>query len=142
MKKIYGSVLLIMVMLFPVSGLPVSKPSSTYYQLTVYRYANAEQEKILDEYLEKAYIPGMHKLKIKNVGVFKAIANDTSALKKLYVLIPVRSPAASDKLTARLAADKDYQTNGAAYINAVPATPAYTRMETIILKAFSLAPSL
>jgi hypothetical protein len=129
-------------MLFLLSWTQTGKPISTYYQLTVYHYTSSEQEKMLDDYLEKAFIPAMHKLKIKTVGVFKAIANDTATLKKLYVLIPVRSLDVLEKLPARLADDQDYQTNGAAYINAIHTAPAYTRMETIILKAFSLAPSL
>ncbi len=142
MKKISASFLLVIVVLFLVSWSQTGKPTSTYYQLTVYHYTSSEQEKMLDDYLEKAFIPAMHKLKIKTVGVFKAIANDTAALKKLYVLIPVRSLDVLEKLPARLANDQDYQTNGAAYLNAIHTTPAYTRMETILLKAFSLAPSL
>lgn len=63
-------------------------------------------------------------------------------MKKLYVLIPVRSLDVLEKLPARLAVDQDYQTNGAVYINASHTAPPYTRMETIILKAFSLAQSL
>ena len=142
MKKISTPVLLVFAILLLVSWSHTGKPASTYYQLTVYHYTSSAQEKMLDEYLEKAYIPAMHKQKIKTVGVFKAIANDTTVLKKLYVLIPVRSLDVLEKLPARLADDQAYQTNGAAYINAIHTTPAYTRMETIILKAFSLAPSL
>jgi len=142
MKKISASSLLVIAMLFLVSWSQTGKPTSTYYQLTMYQYTSAEQEKMLDDYLEKAFIPAMHKLKIKTVGVFKAIANDTAAVKKLYVLIPVRSMDILEKLPALLAADQDYQTNGAAYINAIHTAPAYARMETIILKSFSLAPSL
>lgn len=142
MKKIPASVLLVIVLLFLGSWTQTGKPTSTYYQLKVYHYTSAEQEKMLDDYLEKAFIPAMHQQKIKTVGVFKAIANDTATLKKLYVLIPVRSLDLLEKLPARLAVDQDYQTNGVAYINAIHTAPPYTRMETIILKAFPLAPSL
>lgn len=142
MKKIYTSVLLVIAMFSLASWSPPGKQVPAYYQLTVYHYTNTDQEKILDTYLEKAYIPAMHKLKIKTVGVFKAIANDTAALKKLYVLIPVGSLDVLEKLPARLADDQDYQTNGAAYLNAIHTAAPYTRMETIILKAFSLAASL
>jgi len=44
------------------------------------------------------------------------------------------------KLPEKLNADKVYQTAGAEYINATYTAPPYTRMETILLQAFSLGP--
>jgi hypothetical protein len=118
------------------------KPVREFYQLTVYHYSNAEQEKILDNYLQNALLPALHRMSITYVGVFKAIANDTSATKTLYVLLPVRSLERITKMPAKLSADNDYQSKGAEYINAVYTAPPYTRMETILLQAFPLAPQL
>jgi hypothetical protein len=64
------------------------KPAREFYQLTVYHYSNADQEKILDNYLQNALLPSLHRMKITHVGVFKAIANDTAASKALWVLLP------------------------------------------------------
>lgn len=114
----------------------------TYYQLTVYHYTTEAQEQVLDTYLQQALLPALHRQQLKQVGVFKAISNDTSTLKKLYVLIPFNSLEAVTAITLKLQNDKEYQTKGAAYINAVYTAAPYTRMETILLQAFSLAPSL
>ena len=114
----------------------------TYYQLTVYHYATEAQEQVLDTYLQQALLPALHRQQLKQVGVFKAISNDTSTLKKLYVLIPFHSLEAVTAITLKLQNDKEYQTKAAAYINAVYTAAPYTRLETILLQAFSLAPSL
>lgn len=114
----------------------------TYYQLTVYHYTTDAQEQVLDTYLQEALLPALHRQQLKQVGVFKAISNDTSTQKKLYVLIPFNSLEAVIAVTAKLQNDKEYQTKGTAYINAVYTAAPYTRMETILLQAFALAPSL
>ncbi|MEP7374973.1 MAG: NIPSNAP family protein [Chitinophagaceae bacterium] len=118
------------------------KPAREFYQFTVYHYSNADQEKMLDNYLQNALLPALHRMSIKNVGVFKAIANDTAVSKTLYVLLPIKSLEMLTKIPAKLNADSDYQSKGAEYINAVYTASSYTRMETIVLQAFPLAPQL
>jgi len=132
-----------LLLLFPIllsSWSHGDKPAGEFYQFTIYHFSSAEQEKALDNYLEYALLPALHRMKINRVGVFKAIANDTSAAKSLYVLIPVKSLDIITKIPARLRDDKEYQSKGAGYINAVYTAPPYSRMETILLQAFTLAP--
>src|SRR3990170_959867 len=117
-------------------------PEREFYQLTIYYFKNEAQEKIIDNYLQNALIPALHRLKLTKVGVFKPLGNDTAADKRLYVLVPVQSLDMVTKIPAKMQADKDYQTAGAEYINAVYTTPPYARMETILLQAFSLAPKM
>ena len=116
------------------------KPAREFYQFTVYHYSSMEQEKVLDNYLQQALLPALHRMNINHVGVFKAIANDTAATKSLYVLLPVKSLDMILKIPAKLSDDKEYQSKGADYINASYTTPPYSRMETILLQAFTLAP--
>ena len=73
------------------------KEKQEFYQLTMYRYNTVSQEKMLDDYFQSALIPALHDMGIQSVGVFKAIANDTSANKSLYVLIPMKSLKMMDK---------------------------------------------
>ncbi len=113
-----------------------------YYQVTVYHYSGEEQEKMLDDYLGNAYLPAMHRLGINYVGVFKAHANDTSANKRLYVLLPLHSLNMLTEIPEKLDADQVYQQAGAAYIKAPVDDPPYSRLENIILRAFPLAPEL
>ncbi|MEJ8844572.1 NIPSNAP family protein [Lacibacter sp. H375] len=118
----------------------VAAPPREFYQLTVYHYTTTVQEQSLDTYLQQALLPALHRLKIKSVGVFKAIANDTAAVKKLYVLIPLKSLNAVTDMAVKLSSDKEYQSKADAYLNAVYNAAPYSRMETILLHAFSLAP--
>jgi hypothetical protein len=116
------------------------KPAQEYYQITVYHYANSAQEQSIDQYLEKALLPALHKQGTRQVGVFKNIGNDTAAYKTLYVLTPAKSPSDLAKSTEALYKDDAFLKAGAAYLNALHDNPPYARMETIYLKAFSHAP--
>lgn len=117
-----------------------SKKQREFYQLTVYHYNTIDQEKILDNYLQSALIPALHSMKIKSVGVFKAIANDTSVNKTMYVFIPLKSLDMVDKLNTGLLKNDKLITNNKEYADVAYNKPAYSRMETILLKAFPLAP--
>ena len=112
------------------------------YQLTFYRYSNADQETVLNNYLKNALLPALHKYGYKNIGVFRFIANDTAAIKTMVVYMPIKNVEANLALADKLSRDSNYQKAGAAYINAVYTDAAYARMEVILLKAFSLAPRM
>lgn len=118
------------------------KPKQEYYQLTVYHYATDSQALVTHQYLQEALVPALHRNGIKTVGVFSAIANDTSMDKLLYVLLPVKKPEQLEKLQQQLNKDAIYLSAGTAYRNAVYSNPPYTRMEVILLKAFPLAPQM
>ena len=120
---------------------PVKK-TQAIYQLTVYHFKDSVQEKILDTYLEQALLPALHKLKYKQVGVFKSWANDTSAVKKIYVLVAGKSMDELSGIKDKLAKDAAYLEQGKTYLDAVYTSAPYSRMETIYLKAFSMAPEL
>jgi len=119
-----------------------NKPQREFYQLTIYHFGNASQEKMLDNYLQNALLPALHKMNSRNIGVFKSHSNDTIADKLLLVLIPMQAADEMVKINSKLNNDKQYNSNGAEYINAGYNTPPYSRMETIILQAFALAPKL
>lgn len=127
---------------FLLSFVPRKKAAREFYQLTVYRFSSETQEKLLDQYIGEALIPALHRLNVKSVGVFKSISNDTAVTKALYVLTPMRSLDFLSKLPAKLAADLDYQSKAKAYNQAPYTAPAYTRMETVVLQAFALAPQM
>ena len=124
------------------SWIPEDYAQGDFYQLRIYHFNNTTQEKMLDSYLQNALVPALHKLRLKNIGVFKNHSNDTLSDKTLYVLLPVQSTEQLIRIPAKLNSDKDYLAAGAEYINAVYTSPPYTRMETIVLQAFSLAPKL
>jgi hypothetical protein len=106
-----------------------------YYQLKIYHLKTQAQEDRLDNYLQNAYLPALHRMGIKNVGVFKPLAGDTLG-KRVYVLIPFRSWKQLQGIADKLSADSQYFIDGKDYINAPYNDEPYTRLETIILKAF------
>jgi hypothetical protein len=119
-----------------------NKPKQEIYQLTLYQYKTAAQEAVLDVYCKDALLPALHRLGYKNIGVFKALANDTSAVKNMYVYLPLKKLDDQLSLNEKLNADTAYLSAGAAYLNADYTTPPYTRIEVIVLKAFPLAPQM
>jgi hypothetical protein len=119
-----------------------NKPKREIYQLTIYQYSSVTQETVLNNYLKNALLPALHKIGYKNIGVFKSLANDTSAVKTMYVYLPVKRLEDQADIAEKLAKDAVYQSAGTEYINAVYSTPSYTRMEVILLKAFPLAPQM
>lgn len=65
-------------------------PARDYYQLKIYHYKTQDQETRLDQYLEQAYIPAIHRAGIKYVGVFKPVMQLDSD-RKIYVFTPFSS---------------------------------------------------
>jgi len=118
------------------------KPAQEFYQITVYRFKTAAQEKELDDYLQQALLPVLHKLTTGKIGVFKPIANDTATDKLIYVFVRLKSFEQVLSLPAQTDKDADYNTAAAGYLNAAYNNPPYTRMESIILKAFPMAPQM
>lgn len=116
-------------------------PSRQFYQIKIYHLKSASQEPRIDSFLQGAYLPALHRAGIKHIGVFKPIKQDT-ADRKIYVLIPFASLAEFDALPQKLKADKKYQQDGDAYINAIYNNVPYARLESIILKAFTGHPLL
>jgi NIPSNAP len=119
-----------------------SGPVRQYYTLSIYHFKDSAQEKILDHYFSDALLPALHRMNIVSTGVFKSLDNDTVSDKKIYVFIPFNSSGEIQQLYEKLQKDKAYQTAGYEYINAVFSAPPYSRIETIILYAFPMAPRM
>ena len=122
--------------------LPAISFANDVYTITVYHFKDAQQEVVLDTYLQTAYLPALHRKNKNAIGVFKPIANDTAADKIIYVIVPFKSLAEIQSLDKSLAGDSTYLLAGKDYLNASYQTPPYTRMEKIILTAFPLAPQM
>ncbi len=118
------------------------KPVQEFYQITVYRFKTADQEKIIDDYLQHALLPALHKINNSKIGVFKPIANDTASEKIIYVFTVLKSYDQVLAIPGLLQKDAAYNTAASAYLDAVYNNPPYTRMESILLKAFTTAPQM
>lgn len=111
-----------------------------YFEIKIYHLKNAEQSRRVDEYLKNAYIPALHRSGIKKVGVFKPVVDSVNEM-LLYVLTPFTSMEQFENLYTVLEKDQQHLTAGKDYINAVYTDPPYTRIESILLKAFEGMPS-
>lgn len=132
---LFASVILITCTL---TGFGKDAPRS-YYQLKVYHYKTAEQYNMLNTYLQKAYVPALHRNGFKSVGVFSTTEKDT-ADKRVYVFIPINSLDKLPAIDAALAKDKTYLTDAKTYTEALYNNPPYTRIEITILQAFTGMP--
>jgi len=106
-----------------------------YYQLKIYHFKTQAQETRVDNYLQNAYLPAMHRAGIKNVGVFKPVAGDSLG-KRIYIFVPYKTFDLIKKVDAALAGDQQYLADGKDFIDALYNDAPYTRTETILLGAF------
>jgi hypothetical protein len=127
--------------LFTVSQVFAQDSERDFYELRTYHIENQNQESQIDDFLKNALIPALHKNGIEKVGVFKPIASQPDAGKKVYVLIPFKNIQTYLELPSKLSSDNAYLNSGSAYINAPHDNPPYKRIETTLLQAFTGMPN-
>ena len=139
MKSFFGKILFSIVSFIALSAHVYAVKPSFYYQIKVYHFKTDQQENIIDGYLKTAFLPALHSAGIKDVGVFKPIAKDTSD-RLIYVFIPLKKLTDLDRISMLIGKDKAFAESGKPYLNAAYNEAPYTRIESIILKAFSSMP--
>jgi hypothetical protein len=117
-------------------------PVKDYYQVLVYHFSNADQGKSIDSYLETAFLPFLHKNGFKNIGVFSPISNDTARDKRIYVFLTLKNPMQIADLNEKFRKAKPEETSASAYWNSPYTTPPYTRMESILILGWEMAPKM
>jgi hypothetical protein len=132
--------LLVGLLLFTFANVAAAPPKREFYEIKIYHLKSLEQEAKVEAYLKDAYLPAAHRAGIKNIGVFKPLATDTSAHKLIYVLTPLSSMEQLLSLPKVLEKDAAYLAAGKDYIDAAYKTPPYSRFETILLQAFTDMP--
>ncbi|WP_139001171.1 NIPSNAP family protein [Hyunsoonleella aestuarii] len=113
-----------------------------YYQLKVYTFDSEDQVIVTDKYLKEAYLPGVKRLGINNIGVFKLRPNDTDTIQKTYVLTPFSSIEQLIGLEDQLNSDEQYLIAGRDYLNASYDQEPYWRIESTIMSAFKGFPAM
>lgn len=107
-----------------------------YYQIKIFTLSDNAQEERMDQYLEAAYIPALHRAGIGKVGVFKPTEEDTAAGNIIIVWIPFRSLEQLEELPGNLNTDAEYLAAGKDYLEASFDNAPYERIESTLLKAF------
>ncbi|MBA3438343.1 MAG: NIPSNAP family protein [Pyrinomonadaceae bacterium] len=114
-----------------------SKPE--YYELRLY-HLRFGKENAINGFLREVWLPAMKRQGSGPVGVFSVMIGPDSPT--LYALIPHKSPESIHMTAARLAADAEYQKAGTSFINIPSTDPAYVRMESSLMVAFSGMPQM
>ncbi len=111
-----------------------------YYQLKTYIFKTDEQAQTTDKFLEKAYIPALKKLGIKNIGVFKPKPNEKDTVKRTLILIPISSLDKLLTIEVELSKDNTFKKEGIEYLGSSYKQPPYHRIESVLLQAFDDMP--
>jgi len=110
------------------------------YELRIYTLKDETQQKLVEDYFRNAAIPALNRLGSDNVGVFTELKPGGQT--KIFALIPYNSPADFFSAKSKLAADDTYTSQADAYLNAPLTAPAYDRIESSLLQAFTDMPKL
>jgi hypothetical protein len=111
-----------------------------YYDLRTYRLKAADDRKPVEAYLEQAAIPAWNRMGVKAVGVFTP--NEPAEEWAVHVLIPYPSIEAFVAATDRLNEDEAYQRAGEEYLSSPKSGPAFDRIDSWLLRAFSGIPRI
>ena len=114
--------------------------SRDYYELRTYTLETAKQKAGFDRFMKEACIPAMNRINIKPVGVFYPIKEDE--ISPAYVLLRHTSLDAVSTMVEQLGMDDEFMERGAAFLDAPAAKPAYKRVESSVMEAFSGMPSI
>lgn len=119
---------------------PVGETFRELYQLRRYQLQMGPQTAQAEAYLTHALMPAFSRLGFGPIGAFKL---DYGPETPAYVLlIPAHSADALATIDLRLTDDLEFQKQGAAFWSAPASSPAFLRIETSLLLAFSGWPRL
>lgn len=121
---------------------PVAKNTGAYFELKVYHFSNSSQEATIDSFLQYQYVPSMNASGISNIGIFKAIANDTATDKRVYVFTPFKSLKQWESISKDVYRFEQAANGTTGYVDAAYNKPVFGRIENIFLRAFDLMPKV
>ncbi len=120
----------------------VSYGQKDIYEIQVYKLKTAAQENATDNYLKDSWIPAMHRLGIKQIGVFKPVSNDTAVVKKIIVIVQYISLDVWRRTKSNIETDPAYMNAAKIFTDADTSHLPYVRMESTIMEAFPDQPKL
>ena len=119
-----------------------SNAQKEIYEIQVYKLKSSDQEKATDNFLRDVYLPAMHRLGIKQVGVFKPLSNDTATIKKIIVIVQYISLDVWRRSKSNIETDPVYVNAAKSFDDADTSNLPFTRLESTILEAFPDQPKL
>jgi hypothetical protein len=108
--------------------------------MRLYHVRRGPRLKLIQDYHRDALIPALNRYEIGPIGVFEpAIGPDSPTV---YLFIPYKTMDSFTGLRGRLDADAEYKKAGASFLNLPASDPAYVRMESSLMAAFTAMPVL
>lgn len=114
--------------------------SREFFELREYILKPGDKSRVLHSYFEKALIPTLNRLGIKQVGVMTDIA-ETSPY-TVTLLIPYQSLEQLAGVNSKLTGDDEYLKSAAEYLAAPATDPVYARIESSLLAGIEGMPRL
>jgi len=109
-----------------------------YYELRTYSFTSESQLQALEHYFENAAIPTFNRMGIEAVGVFNEMEKSDSL--KLYVLIPYISLQQYDSVQQHFLQEAAHQKASTKHLDAPFTAPAFDRVESSLMRAFTHLP--
>ncbi len=120
--------------------LNAQKLKQQLYEIRIYKLKDKTQEDRVDTFLKNTLLPACHASGTKNIGVFKPLETDSTAGKRIFVLIPYSSM--EDFLKVNDLISPQGKSGNAEYIDASYTNSPYDRIESILLRAFPGMPQM
>ena len=113
-----------------------------YFELRHYTYPTrlAVHRQRLTDYLAEAAIPAWNRHGLANVGAFNVMYGPNAP--SLYILLSHPNLESVATLRTRLAEDRTFQEAGKGFLDASLEDPAFVRVESSLMKAFSGMPQV
>ena len=109
-----------------------------FYELRTYELFQSSSVNSFNQYFEKAFIPALNKLGVKNIGVFKEVSESLPS--KFYLLIPYESFDKYQAVVAEIAIDSELISASKTYN--LYGKPMFKRYDTSLYKAFDGFPKI
>lgn len=121
-----------------------SAQQAELYELRVYLNDTPEKQSVVSDYLKSSLVPALHRMGMKQVGVFKpagyaAVKGDDYSM---FLLVPFQNAEQFVNLRSNLENDKKYQESARDYFDQPLKNPAFKRIESRLLKAFRGMPEI
>ena len=120
----------------------VSFGQKEIFEIRVYKLKTNDQVNETDSYLKDVFLPAMHRLGIKQIGIFKPVSNDTAEIKQIVVLLPYISLDIWRRTKLNIETDPVYTAAAKGFIDADTNHYPFIRMEATLMEAFPDQPKL
>ncbi len=111
-----------------------------FYELRKYHMGPGDKKKLMSAYLRDGLVPALNRQGIDRVGVFNSTFGSESLVTQ--VLIPHKSLDSVVSMQSKLDKDKEYTEAVGDFLKAPLSDPAYVRMESSLMAAFTNMPVL